>query len=227
MTLSIYLARKILDKRSFRSLGLDWSTQAGKDIFMGIAIAGVIMGGIFAAEWGFGWLHFEGFAWDSFTTVEIAAGAGVWVFAFLLVGWYEELFSRGYQLQNLAEGLNMPLAVFLSSAFFSVEHLLNPAASTMSVLGIFTAGYFLAYGYLRTRQLWLSIGLHMGWNIFEGPIFGFPVSGIQTDALLLHTQVGPEILTGGAFGPEAGLILVPAIGLGAILIYRYTRKRAA
>jgi membrane protease YdiL (CAAX protease family) len=92
------------------------------------------------------------------------------------------------------------------------------------VLGILGAGYFLAFGYLRTRHLWLPIGLHIGWNFFEGPVFSFPVSGLDTARLLNHTVSGPELITGGAFGPEAGLIVLPALVLGAVLIHLYAKR---
>lgn len=225
ITLSVYLARRLLDRRSFTSLGLTWDSKAIKDILTGIWITALMMGAIFASELTFGWMHFEGFAWEQNSFGEIVTGVTSWALVFLFVGWYEELLSRGYHLQNLADGLNLPLAVFISSAIFALLHFFNPYASWVSTLGILAAGYFLAYGYLRTTQLWLSIGLHIGWNFFEGPVFGFPVSGLDTFPLLLHSNIGPEIITGGAFGPEAGLILLPAIGLGAFLINRYTRLR--
>jgi len=90
----------------------------------------------------------------------------------------------------------------------------------------FLRGVYLAYGYLRTKQLWLSIGLHIiGWNFFEGVVFGFPGSGLDIYALTRIKVHGPEIWTGGAFGPEAGLIVLPSLILGAFLIYRYTKRR--
>ncbi|MBW8009932.1 MAG: CPBP family intramembrane metalloprotease [Chloroflexi bacterium] len=227
ITLSVYLARRLLDRRSFSSLGLRWDSQAVGDILLGIGITALMMAFIFVSELTFGWLRFEGFAWEQKSTFEITTSLSSWAFIFLFVGWYEELLSRGYQLQNLADGLNMPLAVFLSSSIFAFAHYFNPHASWISTLGILVAGYFLAYGYLRTNQLWLSIGLHIGWNFFEGPVFGFPVSGMNTSPLLLHSAQGPEIITGGAFGPEAGLILLPAVGLGAYLIYKSTLLRNA
>jgi len=85
---------------------------------------------------------------------------------------------------------------------------------------------YLVYGYIRTKQLWLSIGLHIGWNFFEGVVFGFPVSGLDIYALTRIKVQGPEIWTGGAFGPEAGLIVLPSLLLGAGLIYLYTRGRS-
>jgi membrane protease YdiL (CAAX protease family) len=83
---------------------------------------------------------------------------------------------------------------------------------------------FLALPYLLTRQLWLSIGLHIGWNFFEGVVFGFQVSGLDTFRLLRHTVSGPELWTGGVFGPEAGLLVIPAIILGSLLVVAYTKS---
>jgi hypothetical protein len=57
-------------------------------------------------------------------------------------------------------------------------------------------------------------------------VFGFQVSGLDTFRLVLQTVRGPELITGGAFVPEAGLILLPALALGVLLIYPYTRGRS-
>ena len=97
--------------------------------------------------------------------------------------------------------------------------------SWAAVLGLLVGGLFLAYGYVRTRSLWLPVGLHIGWNFFEGVVFGFPVSGLDIYPLLRIKVNGPVLWTGGAFGPEAGLIVLPALILGAALIYFYTQNR--
>jgi uncharacterized protein len=219
-TLSVYIARRWFDRRSFVSLGVEPTSNAVRDVFAGAAIAGLTMGLIFLVELSLGWLDFQGFATLDAPTL---MGLGYWAFAFILVGWGEELLSRGYMLQNLEEGVGLNWAVFISSAIFGILHAFNPDASIAAVLGILGAGYFLAYGYIRSRQLWLPIGLHIGWNFFEGPIFSFPVSGIETIKLLNHEVTGPALITGGAFGPEAGLIVLPAMAFGAYLIFLYTK----
>jgi hypothetical protein len=113
--------------------------------------------------------------------------------------------------------------VVISSSIFGLLHLGNPNATWVSAAGIFFAGLFLAYGYLTTKQLWLSIGLHIGWNFFEGVVFGFPVSGLDIYHLLRITVNGPELWTGGPFGPEAGLVVLPGLVLGAVLVFAYAR----
>jgi hypothetical protein len=224
ITAAVYFARRWYDRRSFTSLGLERNRAVGLDLLVGFLIPGLMMGLIFLVEWNLGWLQVQGKTWQ--TDSEIWLAAGYFFAVFVMVGWYEELLTRGYLLQNLADGLSMPLAVLISSAFFGIAHLANPNATWASVLGILAAGYFLAYAYLWTRHLWLPIGLHIGWNFFEGPVFGFPVSGLETARLLDTAVSGPDLVTGGAFGPEAGLILLPALAIGGFLTYGYARKSA-
>lgn len=184
------------------------------------------MGFIFLIEWAAGWLRIDGFAWQKMPVLQIVQEMLTMLVFFILVGWQEELSSRGYQLQNLAEGLNLFWAVIISSTAFALLHLANPSVSTMAVIGLIIAGLFMAYGYVTTRQLWLSIGLHIGWNYFEGTILGFQVSGWSgMPRLIQQTVNGNPLFTGGDFGPEAGLILLPGIILGIFLIYLYTRNR--
>jgi membrane protease YdiL (CAAX protease family) len=226
VTVSVYIARRWLDKRSFESLGLRLDKHALPDIFAGIGITFLQMGFIYVVMLGLGWLTFEGFAWEFDPIGAVITGVLTFLFVFILVGWHEELLSRGYHLQTIASGINLFWGVILSSAVFGLLHLGNPNATWVSTAGIFFAGVYLAYGYLRTKQLWLSIGLHIGWNFFEGVVFGFPVSGMDFYTLTRITIHGPETWTGGAFGPEAGLIVLPALIVGAFLIYLYTGRRA-
>jgi len=223
--LSIFLARRFLDKRSFSSLGLTIERRALVDIGAGISITFLMMVLVFGVEYTAGWLVIDGYAWGSDPLGTIALETAITFLAFILVGVNEELLSRGYHLQNLASGLNMNWAVVISSAVFGGLHFNNPNANWVSALGIFFAGVFLAYGYLQTRQLWLPIGLHIGWNFFEGAVFGFPVSGMGTYRLIQTTVTGPKHWTGGLFGPEAGLVVIPALLLGAFLVNLYTRNR--
>jgi membrane protease YdiL (CAAX protease family) len=219
-----WLARRAFDRRSFRSLGIQLNHQAWKDLGVGFMIPSLLMGVVFLTELLFGWTRFEGWAWQIDSPARAISGTLSGLGAFILVGFSEEILSRGYHLQNLRDGLNLRWALLISSGIFAVLHAANPNSSWISTLGILLAGYFLAYGWMRTGQLWLSIGLHIGWNFFEGTVFGFPVSGLTSTGLIRHQVAGPDLITGGAFGPEAGLIILPAMALGVLLIYLYTRS---
>jgi membrane protease YdiL (CAAX protease family) len=222
---SVFLARHFLDKRSLTSLGLKLDFWLPLDILAGILIAFLMMGLIFLIEWWLGWASIEGFAWQTAAISTVILNTLQYLGIFILVGWNEELLFRGYRLQNLSDGLNPVWGVLLSSLWFGIAHLANPNtdAKFFVATGILLAGVFLAYGYVSTKQLWLPIGLHIGWNFFEGVGFGFPVSGLDIYHLTRITVSGPELWTGGAFGPEAGLVLLPGLLLGAAFIFIYTR----
>ena len=228
ITGSVFIARRWLDKKSFESLGLMLDQRTLIDVLAGIGIAFVQMSFIYLSMLGLNWLTFEGFAWEFDPINVVISGVLTFLVGFIIVGWTEELLSRGYHLQTIASGTNLFWGVIISSAIFAVLHLANPNSTWVSTAGLFLAGIFFAYAYIRTKQLWLPIGLHIGWNFAEGVIFGFPVSGLEDIYKLIRIQVtGPEIWTGGAFGPEAGLIVLPALAMGALLIYLYTINRNA
>jgi len=221
--LAVWLARRFVDRRSFASLGFQGGRQAGLDLLAGFVIAGLLMGLIYLVEYAAGWLQPSGAAWQDTPPLEIGLALAFMLSAFLAVGFEEELLFRGYLLQNLSQGLKPAWGAALSSLIFGAAHMANPNASLMGVLGVSLAGLFMVYACWRTRQLWLAIGIHIGWNFFEGPLLGFPVSGIGVFQLLRNQISGPVVCTGGGFGPEAGLVLLPGLALGVGLVYLYSR----
>jgi hypothetical protein len=225
ITGSVFLARHYLDKRSIESLGLKLSPQTGVDILTGIGITLLQMGSIYLLMFWLGWVTFQGFAWEFDPLGLVIKNTLLFFAVFVFVGWHEELLSRGYHLQTIASGLDLFWGATISSAMFGLWHFANPNSNWISTTGIFLAGLFFAYAYIRTKQLWLPVGMHVGWNFFEGIVFGFPVSGLKMSPLTRIEVHGPELWTGGAFGPEAGLIVIPALLLGTILIYLYTKNR--
>lgn len=223
----IWLARTAFDRRSLVSLGLRMNRRALPDLFFGFLLGGVLIGIIYLTLRAGGWLQVTGTAWQFMPAAQVVALTLVSLVSIgLLTGWTEELIFRGYLLQNLAEGINVIWAVLISSLLFGLFHLANPHFSLTGFIGIILAGVMMAMGWLRTRQLWLPIGLHAGWNFFESTVFGFPVSGMNIFSLQSVTVTGPTLLTGGAFGPEAGLLTYPVLLLGILLIHLWGRQRA-
>jgi membrane protease YdiL (CAAX protease family) len=140
---------------------------------------------------------------------------GRMLFLFFCVGVFEELATRGIVFRLLEQGLGTWLAIAISALFFGFGHRGNPGATWVSSLAIaIEAGALLAAAYVATRSLWLPIGLHWAWNLFEGPVWGTPVSGLVAPGLVTARLSGPQWLTGGEFGPEAG---VPTMVLGTAL----------
>lgn len=203
------------------------------EFLAGTGIAAFVMALIFVAEWQAGYLQITGFAWAKKT---LAA----WVLPFLgylcfmlSVGFYEEVAFRGYVLRNMAEGFTTKIstppqaalfAVFLSSSIFGIAHAWNPNSTAFAVANIVLAGTMLAIPFIITERLALSIGIHFSWNFVQGGVFGFPVSGmIDHSSLIRIKQMGPEWFTGGAFGPEGGVIGIAGILLIILLSIIFLR----
>jgi membrane protease YdiL (CAAX protease family) len=138
---------------------------------------------------------------------------------FLMVALFEELLFRGVLFRQFEGTLGSWASLVICGALFGFAHLANPSATIWSSLAISVgAGALLGVAYLSTRNIWMAVGIHWSWNFFQGPIFGAAVSGINTTKALVSTTSGPELWTGGAFGPEAGLLALIATVLASLLL---------
>jgi membrane protease YdiL (CAAX protease family) len=135
----------------------------------------------------------------------------------------EELLFRGVLHRILEQRAGSVIAIVVSSLFFGLTHLINGNATVWGTLAIAVeGGTMLAVAYTATRSLWLPIGLHFAWNFLQGGVFGTAVSGAESEPGLLRTVLsGPDALTGGSFGPEAGLFaLLCCLVTTALLLRR-------
>src|SRR4029078_3131049 len=84
------------------------------------------------------------------------------------------------------------------------------------------AGVWLAIAYLRTRSLWLPLGVHWSWNWALGSVFGLPVCGITivSQPLLRGKDIGPALLTGGSYGIEGGVACTVVLVLSTLFLWR-------
>lgn len=222
---SIAIAGRWLDRRPFSDFGgrIDRAWWSG--LGLGFGLGALLMTLLFALEYAAGWIRVTGFFAVRVAGVSLALALAFSVVKVLCVGVYEEFVSRGYQLRNLAEGVNLPFAVISSSAVFALLHLFNENSTLMSTAGLFVNALLFAVGFLATGRLSTAIGLHVAWNLFEGAFFGFPVSGDKEGASIIAIhQLGPPLATGGAFGPEAGLAGVAASLLGIALLVAWRRR---
>lgn len=226
----------VADRRRLRDYGLRFGRTWWLDLGFGLALGAALQTGIFLVEYAVGWVRVVGVA----VTADPGASFAVWVVAaavgYLAVGVYEELFARGYLLTNVAEGLDglgpidargaVAGGTLLSALVFGGLHAVNPAATAVSTATLVLAGVFLAVGYVLTDELAIPIGLHISWNFFQGVVWGFPVSGVSVGVSVVAVeQSGPTVVTGGQFGPEAGLIGVAAMLLGMVGIGAWVRYR--
>lgn len=233
--LATYLCGRWIDRRSFTSFGFYLSKAWWKDFTFGFVLGALLMGLIFLFGWVTGNIRVIGFFQTFSEHGKFLTGFHQAVFFFLCVGFYEELLSRGYHLVNLAEGFSgkilgkrgaVILSILVSSFVFGLLHWNNPNASWVSTINLFLAGLFLGLGMILKGSLAIPIGLHISWNLFQGNIFGFPVSGTMMGATVIATQsVGPEWLMGGLFGPEAGVVGLLAMVVGSVIILLWMQRK--
>src|SRR5262249_7449596 len=140
----------------------------------------------------------------------------------------EELLFRAVLFRMIERWVGTWIALAASALVFGLLHLANPGANLFGALAIAVeAGVMLGAAYALTRTIWFAVGIHLAWNVMEGGVFSTTISGTQNafQGLLRSELTGPELLTGGGFGPEAS---VAAIGVGvvaAVVILLLTVRR--
>jgi membrane protease YdiL (CAAX protease family) len=191
----------------------------------GILLAVVMFTAVYAVLWGLGDAQWHGVTQRH--SVVVIAGVAYFVAIAVGSGVGEELLFRGGVFRILEDMFGTAIALLVSGALFGAMHLVNPHATIFSAVAIaLEAGVMLAAAYAATRNLWLPIGIHIGWNFAEGGIFGAAVSGTSLGHGILDVPLsGPPLLTGGEFGPEASVIAIAVCSVvGLYFIVRTIRR---
>jgi len=199
------------DGRSFRALGLwffpRWWLPAAAGVAAGalpIALVALV-----AAEW-----NGSGFIAPASADRNLPSLLAF----FLLAAAFEELMFRGYAWQSLSDALGPLSASLVSSLLFGLAHANNPQAGLLSLGNTVLAGALMCAARWRSRALWMPLGLHFAWNVFLGPVFGYPVSGLPlSGGAALVSGKAPDWVTGGGYGLEASAVLT-VVAAGAILL---------
>jgi len=212
----VWIFTKFIDRKKIFDLGFSIQNRA-KDIIYGLLAGSLLIGIGFGVLWINGNLSITNINFNFFNLFQS-------VLIYCLVSLNEEIIVRGYILQNFMDSMNRYLALVLSSLIFTALHLLNPNVSFLGITNIFLAGILLGIGYIFTKNLWFPLALHFSWNFFQGPIFGFEVSGTKSDTLISQTITGNEILTGGNFGFE-GSLLASILCTACIVLFWFIYKK--
>lgn len=212
----------LLEELPLRALG--WATHKGwlRDFLLGSAIGFVSLA--LAALLG---ILGRGFHFTLNSSATASAMGKTLMFSallFVFAAASEEVLFRGYPLQTLTRARLAWLGILLTSVPFALAHLKNPnVIRGVTFANTALAGVWLAIAYLRTRSLWLPLGIHWAWNWTMASVLGLPVSGITklTPAPLLRAvDAGPAWLTGGAYGPEGGAACTVALLVSIVFVWR-------
>jgi membrane protease YdiL (CAAX protease family) len=223
-----WLCARSLEGLPFRAMG--WSPHEGwfRDLLIG-SCAGLLSLSIAVgiASLG-GGLGFGLNAAPATAVIKTVVGS---LLAFLLFGASEEALFRGYPLQTMTRARLAWVSIVLTAALFGQAHLNNPnVIPGFTFINTALAGVWLALAYLRTRSLWLPLGLHWSWNWMMGAVFGLPVSGISkiTPAPLFKAfETGPHWLTGGNYGIEGGAACTVALIISTAWLWKTKMLKAS
>ena len=146
----------------------------------------------------------------------------------LLLGWMvqgaaEEVLFRGLLFQILGIRWGLKPAVLISAVLFALLHIFNMNINLLAFTNLALFGVFAALYAVREGSLWGVFALHSAWNWAQSNLFGMEVSGLPTrlGALINMEETGPDWLTGGAFGPEAGVVVSIVLAAGILLVTRF------
>ena len=217
ISLLVFFRVKVIEKRSFSSIGFNknnWLKKYSLGFLIGLAMMSIIVLILFP----FGYITVEK---NPIQPVGISATASVLI---ILLGWIiqgatEEIVTRGWLLNVLSTKYNIGVGLLISSTLFGLMHLTNPNVNYIAVINIILVGLFYGLYVIKTNDLWAVCGMHSAWNFAQGNIFGFKVSDLDVSvgSLIDLNLVGSDFVTGGIFGPEAGItatfILLASIGI--------------
>lgn len=201
------LAYRVWERANLADAGLDWSPAARSNLLYGLAIglgSGVLITVLLLITGGARLTHPGPVSWSSliFVTIVLMFGA---------VG--EELMFRGYGFQTLSVKIGQYATLLPMAVIFGLAHAGNVAATPLSVINTTGWGLLLGYATLRSRGLWLPVGIHYGWNWIL-PALGAELSGFKMGVTGLALETAPNFWGGGAYGPEASLsvtLLLPGL----------------
>jgi membrane protease YdiL (CAAX protease family) len=209
-----------LERLPMAALGLTGGWSAGRQLASGTAVGVALIAAVILVLVLFGWVTWL----PGGGAVAFAAAALPLTGVLLAAAWAEELLVRGYPLQVLAEGSGAGVAIGLTAIVFGLLHAANPNIDPLALVNLTLAGVLLGVAYWRTYSLWFATGVHFGWNWAMG-LSGLSVSGLDLGMPVRTGLSGPAVWTGGAFGPEGGLIVTFATAIGIVWMWRTTWLR--
>lgn len=192
-------------KSEFVALGLALDRCSIVYLLIGTLIGAFAIASIFFVEWSIGFLRI-------LKINAISALADGWLY-FIAKPFIEEFAFRCAILGVLLLWIpRKSIAVIISAVIFGGLHVVNANASFISVLSTMLGGIAYGCAFVGAERIWFPLGLHIAWNYSQARVFGFILSGQFNGPppFIQQHDCGPELLTGGMYGPEGGII-----GIGA------------
>jgi membrane protease YdiL (CAAX protease family) len=210
---------RLVEPRGWSVVGLGREALRPRALALGAVLAVLAAGIPSLLLLAVGWLRVEAAAAGS------SLGSGMRALALLVpAALWEELLLRGYLFAVLREVWGTTRALVSTSVVFGLMHFQNDGAAVQSVLMVALAGVFLGSVLITTGSLYAAWAAHLAWNSVLAVILHSAVSGITLPAPDYRVvDAGPDWATGGAWGPEGGVLA--GIGMLSALVFLYRRPR--
>ncbi|KGF72751.1 abortive phage infection protein [Neosynechococcus sphagnicola sy1] len=193
----------------FHRYGLRWTAVNGQDYLRGLGVGFWLLWALFGVEGWLGWLVWQPptHGWVGLLLAGFMVGLGV--------GLAEELFFRGWLLDELQRDYPPQLVLWVTSLIYAGLHFLRPLPEIFRTwpqfLGLVILGVILVRAKAVTQgRLGLAIGIH------GGLVWGYYL--INVGQLVRYTQAAPAWVTGIDHNPLAGLMGLLFLGLLAELL---------
>jgi membrane protease YdiL (CAAX protease family) len=214
--IAMLLTIRFVDHRPLRTFGVGWVPAWRRQLIFGIVLSAGMLAVLLAGCKVAGSLSIHWTA-GQFPIISLL---GTFV-VLLIAALNEELIFRGFPLQILIDGLGEWPGMIAMSVLFGAVHLFNPNKSVLGIANTIIAGVLLSLAYVRTRSLWTSYAIHVGWNIGLGFVLGFALSGLDIASLWTTGVAGSDTILGGKYGPEGGLLATFIFAASAVIVYRH------
>lgn len=146
------------------------------------------------------------------------------------------LIAFGFVVQLILAGLPVRMLLNATSPGWTATAVVIVAATLAfassasegrSVVFASLIGFLFVTAFLRTRAIWLSLGLQLGWTLSLQLLFGTPSPYAPSTSGIVTAQMsGPAWLTGAPYGPETSAIAVLVLIGAIIVLYRITKDYA-
>lgn len=158
--LAAWIMTRFIDKRPFGSLGLKFHPHWWREFLLGLLIGSSLVMLLMVFLLASGTL-----VRTPVGTLELLKGKVLVALTLALpfnlgVAIYQEILARGYGFQTLIGGVGIVPALLITSFWFALGHPPYPGAAISAGLG----GLLMGIAYLRSRSLWVPIGIHFAFN---------------------------------------------------------------
>ena len=211
---------KFVEKRNLKSMGLQ---KPILDYVVGAVLAIILLVVIIGICCMTGSISYEGMNGNANYGYLFILFVG-----FIIQSMGEEILCRGFLMPSLLQKVSMPVAIFISSTAFAMPHFtsmdeMEGLYKVLGIINLYLVSVLFSLLTIYRSNIWAACGLHGVWNFLLYGVFGLNLSGSEAnvEGVFCFKVEELNILNGGMYGLEAGIVTTVVLGIAVILILRY------